>query len=518
MNGEPTEGALLALAKSFNMDDNLLREDNKRIHNLPFNPQKKYMVSVNQNIDDKSKHSFYLKGAGEIVLKKCSHYRTSDNKIKELTPKIIKEIGKNIEETNSSGLRVLSLASKRIKHNSKKEKDFIEKNIEKNYVYEGFVGIEDPIREEVYDAVLQCHKAGIKITMITGDHKLIAQSIGEKLNLLKNGNNSYKVLEGFELDRLTDEELDEIIDNVTIFARTTPEHKLRIVNSYQRRGEIVAMTGDGVNDAAALKKADIGISMGKNGTEVAREASNMVLTDDNFATIVNAVKEGRTVYSNIRRFIYYLLTGNFTEIGIIFLAIIIGFSLPLTALMILFINLITSTIPALALSIEPTHNKVMKQKPRDPKEMLLSSYILTKIIVLVPILAFGTLGLFIWEHYMINGSLEKAMTMAFATLITFELFHAFNARRLHTTIFDKGFTNNYYLFGAIGISVILMLTSIYTELGQKIFETTPLLLNEWIMIIIVSSLVIVFNEVIKLSIKAEFNEQTALRDIKLHLE
>ena len=512
--GEPTEGALLTLAKSLDTDENVLREENKQIYVEPFNPLKKFMISVNENIEKKNNYNAFIKGAGEIVLDKCSHIRLN-NKIVKLDKKIKSKIIKQIESENSNGLRVLSLASKKLNLKSKNKKD-IEKHIKNEYIYEGFVSIEDPIREEVYDAVNECHKAGIKIIMITGDHKLIAKHIGEKLNIFTHHSN--RILEGFEIDKLTDDELDEIISEVSIFARTTPEHKLRIVNSFQRLGEIVAMTGDGVNDAPALKKADIGISMGKNGTEVAREASNMVLTDDNFATIVKAVKEGRTVYSNIRRFIYYLLTGNFTELGLILLAVIIGLSLPLTALMILFVNLVTSTIPALALSVEPTHNKVMNQKPRNPKERLLSGYILTKILILIPFLLFGTLGLFMWELFIVEGSLEKSMTIAFATLITFELFHSFNARRLHTTIFDKGFFNNSYLFIAILSSFILMLLAIYTNVGQNIFSTVSLSLSDWLVITVVSSLVILFTEIVKLSIKSEFKEQSTLQGLKIYLE
>ncbi|MFW6285990.1 MAG: cation-translocating P-type ATPase [Nanoarchaeota archaeon] len=516
LDGEPTEGAILTFAKSTNLDENVIREDNKRVHVVPFDPLKKYMISVNKNIKDKHEYNFYLKGAGEIVLEKCSHYRASNNKIKPITPQIKKNINSKIEEFNSKGLRVLSIGVKNVHSKSKNEKQFISQHIEKNYVYEGFVAIEDPIREEVYDAVDQCHKAGIKTVIITGDHKLIAENIGRKLNLFTHKSNV--ILEGVDIDKLTDDELDEKINDVVIFARTTPEHKLRIVNSFQRNGEIVAMTGDGVNDAPALKKADIGISMGKNGTEVAREASNMVLTDDNFATIVKAVKEGRTVYSNIRRFIYYLLTGNFTEVGLIVLAVLIGIPLPLTALMILFVNLVTSTIPALALSIENTHEKVMEQKPRNPKEKLLSSYILTKILILVPLILFGTLGLFLWELLMNNAGLEKAMTIAFATLITFELFHAFNARRLHTTIFDKGFFNNIYLFIAVIVSCILMILAIESDLGQAIFSTTELLIVDWIIIFIISSSIIIFNEIIKLSTVNEFKEQTALQGLKIRLQ
>ncbi len=516
LEGEPTEGALLTLAKSLEIDENVVREDNKRVYLEPFDPAKKYMVSVNQNVKDKNRIDFYIKGAGEIIIDKCLFYRDSSLKIKKITPQIKNNIIKNIEEINSNGLRVLSLASKSLVSKKNDNKQLIQSNLNSKYIFEGFVAIEDPIREEVYSAIDECHKAGIKIVMITGDHKLIAENIGKRLNLFKHSSN--KILQGVDIDKLTDDELDDIISEISIFARTTPEHKLRIVNSFQRTGEIVAMTGDGVNDAPALKKADIGISMGKNGTEVAREASNMVLTDDNFATIVKAVKEGRTVYSNIRRFIYYLLTGNFTEVGIIVLAVILNLSLPLTALMILFVNLVTSTIPALALSIEPTHDKVMNQNPRSPKERLLSSYILTKIMILIPFLLFGTLGLFMWELFIVESSLEKAMTIAFATLITFELFHALNARRLHTTIFDKGFFNNPYLFLAIGVSFLLTQLVIYSDFGQNLFLTVPLSLIDWIIIITVSSTIVLFTEIIKLSIKAEFKEQRNLQGIDIKLQ
>ncbi len=516
--GEPTEGAIITFAKSCGMDENVIREQNKRVFIEPFDPLKKFMITVNKNVDDDKHYSFFLKGAGEIVLGKCSFYRDHNGNVHEISSAIKKHFENKIEEFNSKGLRVLSIASKKIECKSDDEKKFIESHLNKDYIFEGLVGIEDPIRDEVYDAVSQCLKAGIKIVMITGDHKLIAMNIGEKLGILNK--NSSKVLEGFEIDKLNDKELDEVISDVAIFARTTPEHKLRIVDSFQRKGEIVAMTGDGVNDAPALKKADIGVSMGKNGTEVAREASNMVLTDDNFATIVKAVREGRTVYSNIRRFIYYLLTGNFTEVTLILVSVIIlgPQFLPLTALMILFINLVTSTIPALALSIEPTHDKVMNQRPRNPKERLLSSYILTKIIILIPFLLFGTLGLFMWEYFIALGSYQKSMTFAFATLITFELFHTFNARRLHTTIFDKGFFSNVYIFLAVGVSFVLMFLTIYTPFGQEIFETEALELFDWIVIFVISSLVIVFSEIVKLSVRSEFNEQKNLRGLKFTFE
>ncbi|MFW5991417.1 MAG: cation-translocating P-type ATPase [Candidatus Nanoarchaeia archaeon] len=509
--GEPTEGALLCLAKSLNAQEHVLREDNKRVHLEPFDPSRKYMVSVNKNIDTPV-YEYYMKGAAEIVLDKCKYYK-ENGEIKEFRQDLRDDIRKKIEDLNKDGLRVLSLASKKLENVTSPEK-----HTEGDYVFEGFLGIEDPIREEVYESVSQCTRAGIKTIMITGDNKLIAEHIATRLGMY---DNSKRIVEGFEIDKLTDRELDEIIREIAIFARATPEHKLRIVNSLQRKGEVVAMTGDGVNDAPALKKADIGVSMGKEGTEVAREASNMVLTDDNFATIVKAVKEGRTVYSNIRRFIYYLLTGNFTELSLIFITIFLGFfmdiPMPLTALMILFVNLVTSTIPALALSVEPTHYKVMKQKPRNKNEKILNNYILTKILILIPILLAGTFGLYLWELNT-TGHVARAMTMAFATIISFELFHSFNARRLHTTIFDNGFFNNRYLFLAVFTSLLLTIAAIHSKTAQTIFSTVALTGFEWLIIGLTGFSIIIFSEIVKYRIKTEFEEQSKLQGVEIKLE
>lgn len=518
--GEPTEGALLAFAKSLDHDEYVLREDFKRVHIKPFDPKNKYMISVHKDIDHPTSLYYYMKGAGEIVCSKAEFVRVG-NSVKKITPQIRKELEAQVEELNSKGLRVIGVATKVISnihdHNNHISKKSFKNEMEHAFVFEGFLGIEDPIRPEVFGAVEECHNAGIKIVMITGDHKLIAQRIGEKLHLF-NKEENHKILEGYELDNLSDDDLDLIIEDVRIFARTSPEHKLRIIESFQRKGHVVAMTGDGVNDAPALKKADIGVAMGQNGTEVAREASNMVLADDNFATIVKAVKQGRTIYNNIRRFIFYLLTGNFTEVAIIIIAILIGLPLPLTALMILFINLVTSSIPAMALSIEPTQDKVMRQLPRSPQERLFSSYLITKIAVLVPFILLGVLGLYAWELYVVGTELEKAMTIAFASIIMFKIFHSFNARRLHTTLFDRGFFENKSIFAAVIVSFLLLLATIYTTLGQEIFQTVPLVMMDWVIITIIASSIIIFSELIKLSILAEVKEQNSLQGKNLRIE
>lgn len=502
LKGEPTEGAILTLAKSAGYDDVEIREENKLIKEVPFDPAKKYMITLNA---EGKKLTAYMKGSAEKVIEKSTHIRISKNKTRKINSKDIKKIEEVVHKYSGEGYRVLGIATKT---NTK--------DLEaKGYVFEGFVAILDPIRPDAFQSVEECMNAGIRVMMVTGDHKRTAESIGKKLGILTHNYN--KIIEGHELEKMSDQELDSVIDYVAIFARTTPNHKLRIVSSLQRKGEIVAMTGDGVNDAPALKKADIGVSMGKGGTDVARESSNMILTDDNFSTIVNAVREGRTIYSNIRRFVYYLLAGNMTEVGVMAVSILLGLLTPLTALMVLFINIVTSTLPATALSIEPTHSKVMKQRPRNPREKLLSKYILLKILVLVPILLLGTMLLFQIE-YQITGNLEKARTIAFATLIMFELFHAFNARSLHVSIFNSRFFTNKYLFYALGGSITLMILSIHTSLGQAIFKTTPLGATEWITIVVVGSMVIWVSEIIKMLIRSEFDEQMHLKGLTHRIE
>lgn len=503
LRGEPTEGALLALVKSVGIDDEELREENKRNVEKPFDPAHKYMITVNSG-------KAYLKGAIEKILEKSSFIRKS-GKLVKMSSNHKKKIISQVHKYSSEGLRVLAVASKKT---NAKEKD--SNSLKSGFIFEGLVAINDPLRPDVADSIKICREAGIRVMMVTGDHKITAENIGKSLGLINSDEDL--VLLGSDIDSMSDNDLDKTIDKVVIFARTTPEHKLRIVSSLKRKGEVVAMTGDGVNDAPALKKADIGVSMGAIGTDVAREASDMILADDNFSTIVHAVREGRTIYSNIRRFIFYLLTGNFTEVSLIVFSIILGMITPLTALMVLFINVVTSTFPAMALSVEPTHLKVMTQKPRNPNERLLSRYILLKIIVLVPLLMFGTFSLFAWELNYSGGSIEKARTLAFAAIIMFELMHSLNARSLHSTIFNKNFFKNKYLFISLATSILLMILVIHTSLGQKIFKTVSLGMGEWIIVIIVSSLVLVVSEVIKLLIKSEFKEQMNLRGLKVNYE
>ncbi|GFO95862.1 cation-transporting ATPase, partial [groundwater metagenome] len=353
------------------------------------------------------------------------------------------------------------------------------------------MGMMDPPREEVIDAIATCKRAGIKTVMITGDNKLTATAVGKTVGLLDDGD----VLEGSEIEKMSDEELSRAARSVSIYARAAPVHKLRIVDALKRNGHVVAMTGDGVNDAPALKKADIGVAMGITGTDVAREASDMVITDDNFATIVHAVEEGRRIYDNIQKSASYLLSVTFAEVAVIFVAfVIMGFSLPLTALQILYVNLVTEEFPALGLSLEPGTRDIMSRKPRDPQEQILSKRILFYTLAIASIFFIGTFTLFALEQ---SQNLQLAQTTAFATLITCGLFNALNSRSLEHSIFRTGFFTNKMLLLALFGSVIAMMLAIYWEPMQAVFKTVPLGLEAWIRILLVSSTVVVAAEIMK---------------------
>lgn len=496
--GEPTEGALLSLAQStHSIDEKVLRAQNPRIDIIPFDPAHKYMITLHKN------GNAYLKGAAERVLNMCSYYNTGKTK-KTLTSEKKEEFREIVHDLASKGLRIIAVASKKTK-----------KLDTQKYILEGIIALKDPIREDVYDAIKECKSAGIEVIMITGDHKATATYIGKELHLLDGARK--EIVEGRELDQLTDEELDKKINNIAIFTRTTPLQKYRIVSSLQRKGHIVAMTGDGVNDAPALKKADIGVAMGKHGTEVAREASDMVLRDDRFGTIVDAVEEGRRIYSNIRRFVYYLLTGNVSQVGIILFAVVLGFStqLPLNALMILYINFITSTFPALGLSVEPLHKRVMKQNPREPEEPLLSNYIISKILIIAPTMLFGAMFVYIWKLEFLQGSTAEAMTAAFMVMVFSGLFHALNAKKLHTTSFGRDFFSNKWILLAIISSAILTIFLYNFPLGQFLFGFGTLSGPEWGIIIIASSAIVLFSEIIKAAINQEIVEQKKTQRIKI---
>ncbi len=498
IDGESTEGALVVLARKAGLDNEALHRRYPRLHEHPFDTERKCMSSIHLV---KERPIVYAKGAPERILERSTHY-FADGKVRPLDQEARRRVLAKNEEYATKGLRVLALAYK-----EHRGETYELHRIESGLVLVGLVSIRDPPGPSAAESVKLCQGAGINVVMITGDNALTARAIASELGILRGDD---KVLTGDELDGLSDDAFANIVDDVAVYARVTSKHKLRVVRVLQSRGHIVAMTGDGVNDAPALKKADIGVAMGKRGTEVAKEASEMVIKDDNFATIVTAVKEGRTIYANIRKFVYYLLAGNFSEVILILIAALLGVIPPLTPLMILFINLVTSDIPAIGLCKERPSANIMRQPPRDPKEGVLSDYLLLKISQVVPIIVLGTIALYIWELNVKGSDIVTAQTMAFVTLIMFVLFHVFNAKSFDETIFTRRTFTNWTLFLGYVLSVGGTLLVLYWEPLRKVFGTTPLDIGQWISIIIVASVVLLFVEVQKSILSAEMKERAKM--------
>ncbi len=485
--GDPTEGALLvAAAKGGFLEENLKKEYPK-IGEVPFSRNRKCMTTAHIT-PDKEKVAF-TKGAPEKILSICTHIY-QNGEVKKLTQKEKEKILQVDQEMASEALRVLGLAYKELPDNVKK----IDENLEADLVFLGLAGMSDPPRKEAIGAVRACKTAGIKPVMITGDQKITADAVARELGILEEGKRS---LTSRELAELSDEEFEELVEDVAVYSRATPADKMRIVDAFQKKGHIVAMTGDGVNDAPALKNADIGVSMGVSGTDVAKEASDMVLADDNFATIVNAIKEGRTIFENLKQFIYYLIAGNMAEVILIATAIALGAPMPLTVLMILWVNLVTSEAPALGLAVEPPEKGIMHRKPRDPKENIPTLKLLLGLTQIGSVICIGVVLLFVITRGVLGASIFRARTMAFATLILFEMFHSFNARSLKQSIFKLGFFSNKYLLAGLFFAAVAMLAAIYLPFLQSVLGTTALALIDWVKIILVSMTVLVFGEISK---------------------
>ena len=345
-----------------------------------------------------------------------------------------------------------------------------------------FLRIIDPPRGDAISAIERCRSAGIRVKMITGDHVMTARAIGAEMGI----GDGTLALTGHEIDNLNDAQLEKLVKEVDVFARVSPEHKLRLVNALQKNGEVVSMTGDGVNDAPALKRADIGVAMGAKGTEAAKEAAEMVLADDNFATIEHAVEEGRTVYDNIKKALMFILPTNAAEAGIVVLAIILGRVLPITPVQILWVNMITAVTLALSLAIEPPEAGVMNRPPRDPREPILTPFLIWRIIFVAIILIIGTFGLFVWERSQ-GASIETARTIAVNTLVAFEMFYLFNTRYLKEMVLTRdGIFGNSYVLAAIGLILFFQLGFTYLEPAQTLFDTQATPLSSWLRIGLVS--------------------------------
>jgi Ca2+-transporting ATPase len=472
--GDPTEGALLVAASKGNMKIDDLKNQYSRVAEIPFSSERRLMTTVHDT--PSGRQVAYVKGSPERVLELCKFIYLKGEK-KRLDQKLRSELlGKN-EEMASQALRVLGMAYRELPDSIS---SYDEENLEKNLVFVGFMGMLDPPREEAKEAVKVCEKARIRVVMITGDHKLTAVTIAKELGILK----TEQALTGEELEAKSNEEFEEIVESVRVFARVSPEHKLRIVKVLKKKGHVVAMTGDGVNDAPAVKQADIGVAMGITGTDVTKEASDMVLADDNFATIVNAVKGGRIIYDNIRKFIRFLIALNFTELLLIGSFALIGLPIPLLPVMILWLNLVTDGPPAMALSVDPPNDDVMQRPPRSPKEGVLHGnlvFILASTFIQLAVEVFA-----FWWGFGVQGSLDKARTLVFAVACFYELVVIWNCRSETRHAFRVGFLNNKALLAAVVISVLSTLAVIYVPALQFLFQTVGLNLTDLAVVAVLS--------------------------------
>ena len=438
--GDPTEVAFINYSIKNNIDYKSIREQYNRLNELPFDSDRKLMSTINQ-VDDKA--YMFTKGAPDIIFSRCK-YVLDDGEVVRINDEIINEFKKANEDFSNKALRVLAFATKEIE-----DKNFVPTlEDEDGLTLIGLMAMIDPPREEVYEAVREAKESGIKTVMITGDHKTTAAAIGKDIGIMEDGD---LALTGQELDNLTDEELDEKLEHISVYARVSPENKIRIVKAWQRKNKITAMTGDGVNDAPALKQADIGIGMG-SGTEVAKDASAMVLLDDNFATIVNAIEVGRTVYNNIKKSIGYLFAGNLGGIIAILFAVMADWANPFTTLQLLFINLVTDSLPAIALGFEPPEKGVMKNPPRHPDESILAGGTLRTVLFRGSIIGMVTIFA---QHLGMQISPEMGTAMAFATLTLSRIIQTFASRSNTETIFSLGLSSNKYALGAVGICLVM---------------------------------------------------------------
>ncbi|KGX88508.1 calcium-translocating P-type ATPase, SERCA-type [Pontibacillus litoralis] len=476
IDGDPTEGALLVAARKAGITDDELNRFNV-IYEIPFDSTRKRMSVV---IEDEYKQRFVItKGAPDVLIPRSS-YRKHIAGYVPLKHKDQQRMNRSINNMAEQALRTIAVCYKPLK----KDKTYTDLELEQDLVFIGFTGMIDPPRKEVKEAIEQCKQAGIKTVMITGDHAKTAEAIAGDLQLIPEDG---KVMEGYELNAMNEEQLAAAIEDVYVFARVTPEHKLKIVKAFQRKGHVVAMTGDGVNDAPAIKASDIGIAMGRSGTDVAKESSSLVLLDDNFATIKAAIHEGRNIYENIRKFIRYLLASNVGEILVMLFAMLLALPLPLVPVQILWVNLVTDGLPAMALGLDKSEGDVMKTPPRNAREGVFSRGLGFKVISRGIMIGLVTLLAFIMAYQGDPERLVYAQTVAFSTLVMAQLIHVFDCRS-ERSVFARNPFGNLYLIAAVLSSVVLLFIVIYYEPLQGPFHTTDLAARDWLGILGLSAI------------------------------
>lgn len=472
--GTPTEAALLIMSAKAGV----FREDigGERLAEIPFSSERKSMFVI---YPEKNRRTVYGKGAPEVVLTKCEFIMNAGG-VKRLTPTVKRRILGVNKRLGRKGYRTLAIVYK-----SNTGKD----DTERGLVFLGLVAMEDPPRQEVADAIAKCGIAGIKVKMITGDNKETAVTIAKRIGIRG------EVTDGAELEEMTDEELSDKINNIGVFSRVKPEQKLRIVKALKSAGEVATMTGDGINDAPALKGAHIGVAMGRRGTDVAREASDLILKDDNFSTIVYAISEGRSIFENVRKFITYQLSCNYAELLIIFLAIMIGFPLPLLALQILFMNLVTDDLPAITLGFTRNSESAMLAKPRK-NSSIMNKELLVYLLVAGSVMIAGTLGMFAYALYFMHAGIAASRTVALVTLIILEISNAFNFRSFKKLVYRSSIRDNKYLVYASIVSLLATIMIVYSPLNVA-FSTVPISIYYWIAAVALAALIVVSVDILK---------------------
>jgi len=476
--GDPTELALLVSAAKAGLDPHRLRAEHAELDVVPFEPEQRFMATLNRGPEGPM---LFLKGAPEAVLARCDRRLARDGE----APLDADEIRAAAAAMAAEGLRVLAMAYR--PHGAER---IARGELDGGFVFAGLQGMRDPIRPEAFAAVRDAHSAGIRVLMLTGDHGATAAAVGKQLGIDPAGAGA---VEGHALNALSDEELDALLERVNVYARVAPEHKLRIVERLKRRGEIVAVTGDGVNDAPALRAAHIGIAMGRSGTDVAREASDLVLADDDFATITAAVEEGRVVFANVRKVTFFLLSTTAGDVISILVALLLGWPIPFTAAQILWVNLVTNGLQDMALAFEPPERGLLQRPPRPPREGVVTWRVLERFFVVGLFLAAGTLGMF-WWTWTSTGDVALARTAAMTQIVVFNFFHAFNCRSLDASLLGIPLLSNRFLFFSVLGAAAAQLAVLYLPPLQAVFQTQPLDFEYWAMMLLIGTTVILGGE------------------------
>ncbi|WP_300382855.1 calcium-translocating P-type ATPase, SERCA-type [Clostridium sp.] len=493
--GDPTEVALIDVGNKINILKDYLSSLHKRINEIPFDSDRKLMTTVNK-YDNTFKA--FTKGAIDNILN-ISNKILINGEILDFTKEEKEKVLKSSNIMSDDALRVLALGYKDLS-----DTHFQIDELEENLIFVGFMGMIDPPREEVKGSIELSKKAGIKTIMITGDHKNTAVAIAKELGIASSID---EAMAGSEIDNYSDEEFSKIVNNYRIFARVSPEHKVKIVKAFKSHGNIVSMTGDGVNDAPSLKAADIGVAMGITGTDVAKGAADMVLTDDNFTTIIKAVEEGRNIFNNIKKSIMFLLSCNLGEIVALFVAILCNLDSPLLPIHLLWVNLITDSFPALALGVDPGDEGIMDLPPRNPKESLFAGRMGKMVIINGILIGATTLFAFLYSEYLYPSSLRHAQTMAFVVLSVSQLFYSLSMRNENKSILQVGIFKNKWLIGSIVLGIFIQFAIITIPFTATIFKVYPLTLNDWILVILISLIPFLINEILKIFFRISENKK-----------